>query len=430
MEREILKTLEEWRKKDSRKPLILTGARQVGKTWLLREFGRKFYKNVAYINFEDMSNMKDIFKDDFDMTRILILLNAASGVSIVPADTLVILDEIQSAENGLTALKYFYEKIPQYHVVAAGSLLGIELHRHSSYPVGKVEQVTLYPMNFREFLRAAGETELCTLLENRLWEATTVFSSRLKERLKQYYYIGGMPEVVDSFVQTADFRQARAMQKQILTAYERDFSKHAPVAIVPRIKALWNSIPAQLARENRKFIYGAVKESARAKDYELALQWLSDCGLCYQIFNISTAQYPLKSVEERDAFKLFVLDVGLLAAMTDLSIQTFLNGNSIFTNFKGALTEQYVCQQLLSATPYGTPYYWASKTGKAEVDFIVQREDEIVPIEVKAEENLQAKSLKIYVEKFSPKTVIRTSMSNYRTESWMTNFPLYLISEI
>lgn len=430
MQREILVRLEQWKEKALRKPLILTGARQVGKTWVLQEFGRRFYRKVAYVNFEDMSVLRNVFIQDFDITRILIMLNAASGTTITPGDTLIILDEIQAAEKGVTSLKYFCEKAPQYHVVAAGSLLGVELHRHTSYPVGKVEQMMLYPMNFREFLLATGEQQLYDLLKSRMWDVVTVFADRLKERLRQYYYVGGMPEVVDTFCRTADFQEVRALQQQILTAYERDFSKHAPADIVPRIKALWNSLPAQLSRENKKFIYGAVRESARAKDYELAMQWLTDCGLCYQVFNISTAQYPLKSVEERGAFKLFALDVGLLSAMTRIHIQTFLDGNAIFTDFKGSLTEQYVCQQLLSATPYGCPYYWNSKTGKAEVDFVIQRDNEVIPIEVKAEENLQAKSLKVYVQKFAPSTAIRTSMSGYREESWMTNWPLYMIGEL
>ena len=318
----------------------------------------------------------------------------------------------------------------ELHVVAAGSLLGVELHRHTSYPVGKVQQMMLYPMNFREFLLAVGEEQMHQLLVNRQWEVLNMFADRMRERLRQYYYVGGMPEVVKEFSQTADFKRIREIHQDILLSYERDFSKHAPTEIVPRIKALWMSLPTQLSRENKKFIYGALRTGARAKDYELALQWLTDCGLCYQVFDVTAPHYPIKSVEQREAFKLFALDVGLLAAMADVSISTFLNGNALFTEFKGALTEQYVCQQLIASTPYGVPHYWTSKTGKAEIDFVVQKDDAIIPVEVKAEENLQAKSLKIYVEKFSPDIAIRTSMSNFRKETWLINWPLYQIGEL
>lgn len=430
MRREIIDRLIEWKNQENRKPLILTGARQVGKTWVLAELGRTQFKKVAYINFEEMKPMRTLFKDDYDMQRIIVILNAASGVSITPGDTLLILDEIQAAEGGLTALKYFNERMSELHVVAAGSLLGVELHRHTSYPVGKVQQMMLYPMNFREFLLAVGEEQMHQLLVNRQWEVLNMFADRMRERLRQYYYVGGMPEVVKEFSQTADFKRIREIHQDILLSYERDFSKHAPTEIVPRIKALWMSLPTQLSRENKKFIYGALRTGARAKDYELALQWLTDCGLCYQVFDVTAPHYPIKSVEQREAFKLFALDVGLLAAMADVSISTFLNGNALFTEFKGALTEQYVCQQLIASTPYGVPHYWTSKTGKAEIDFVVQKDDAIIPIEVKAEENLQAKSLKIYVEKFSPDIAIRTSMSNFRKETWLINWPLYQIGEL
>ena len=430
MKREILDKLIEWKERSNRKPLILTGARQVGKTWVLKELGQTQFKKMAYINFEEMKPLKNLFANDFDMKRILITLNAASGTSITEGDTLLILDEIQAAEGGLTALKYFNERLPQLHVIAAGSLLGVELHRHTSYPVGKVQQLMMYPMNFREFLLAMDEEQMHELLIHRQWEVLTLFADKMKDLLRQYYYIGGMPEAVKAFSQHADFQEVRNIQQDILLSYERDFSKHAPTEIVPRIKALWNSIPTQLARENKKFIYGALRTGARAKDYELALQWLNDCGLCYQVFDITVPQYPIKSMEQREAFKLFALDIGLLVAMNRIDISTFLNGNALFIDFKGALTEQYVCQQLISSTPYGIPHYWTSKTGKAEIDFIIQKEDTIVPIEVKAEENLQAKSLKTYVDKYKPALAIRTSMSNYREESWLVNWPLYQIGEL
>lgn len=430
MKREIIKQLEEWRNNKNRKPLILSGARQVGKTWVLKEFGHLYFKNVAYINFEEQKELYNLFKDDYNLTRILITLNTASQITITPGETLLILDEIQAAEGGLTALKYFCENMPQLHVVAAGSLLGIELHRHTSYPVGKVQQLTMYPMNFREFLLATGEDQLHSLLVNKHWDILSTFSPQIKERLKQYYFVGGMPEAVKTFISSLNFKSVRDVQNDILLSYSRDFSKHAPKEIVPRIKALWETIISQLAKENKKFIYGAIRSGARAKDYELAIQWLLDCGLCYQVFNSSTIQYPIKSVEERDIFKLFVLDVGLLAAMANIDISTFLNGNEIFIEFKGAFTEQYVCQQLISATEYGTPHYWRSKTGKAELDFIIQKDNYIVPIEVKAEENLQAKSLKVYISKFNPRLAIKTSMAPYKDNGSIINIPLYQISEI
>lgn len=430
MKREIINKLIDWSNLENHKPLILTGARQVGKTWALKEFGRIRFKSIAYVNFEEQKELQNLFSIDFNLTRILITLNTASQTTITPGETLVILDEIQAAEGGLTALKYFCENMPNLHIVAAGSLLGIELHRHTSYPVGKVHQLMLYPMNFREFLLAVGDEHLHSLLVNHQWDVLSTFASQIKERLKQYYFVGGMPEAVKTFATTLDFSQVREIQNDILLSYSRDFSKHAPKEIAPRIKALWETIVSQLAKENKKFIYGAIRSGARSKDYELAIQWLLDCGLCYQIFNISTAQYPLKSVEERDAFKLFVLDVGLLAAMANINISTFLNGNEIFIEFKGAFTEQYVCQQLISATKYGSPHYWTSKTGKAELDFIIQQDNNIVPIEVKAEENLQAKSLKVYIEKYSPKLAIKTSMANFKDNGTVINVPLYQITEI
>ena len=298
------------------------------------------------------------------------------------------------------------------------------------YHVSTEEYLPVYPLNFREFLAATASEQLLALLRTKDWPSITAFSAQLTERLKQYYFVGGMPEAVMTFRDTGDLRAAQEVQKQILLAYEKDFSKHAPSEIVPRIRAIWNSIPSQLSKENRKFIYGALQKSARAKDYGIALQWLVDCGLVYQVHCLATIQYPIKSVAEREVFKLFALDVGLLCAMTEMSPKTFIEGNALMTNFKGALTEQYVCQQLISATPYGIPHYWSSSSGTAEVDFVIQKDDQIIPIEVKAEENLKSKSLKVYSEKFKPTTVIRTSLSNYREESWMVNWPLYAVGEL
>lgn len=432
MRRELITHLINWKNKTVHKPLILAGARQVGKTWLMKELGRQAFTKTAYLNFEEMPHLQSVFDADYDTKRILTSLRAASGVDITAGDTLVILDEIQCTNDGrgLTALKYFHEQIPQLHICTAGSLLGIELHRHSSFPVGKVEYLPVYPLNFREFLAATASEQLLALLRTKDWPSITAFSAQLTERLKQYYFVGGMPEAVMTFRDTGDLRAAQEVQKQILLAYEKDFSKHAPSEIVPRIRAIWNSIPSQLSKGNRKFIYGALQKSARAKDYEIALQWLVDCGLVYQVHCLATIQYPIKSVAEREVFKLFALDVGLLCAMTEMSPKTFIEGNALMTNFKGALTEQYVCQQLVSATPYGIPHYWSSSSGTAEVDFVIQKDDQIIPIEVKAEENLKSKSLKVYSEKFKPTTVIRTSLSNYREESWMVNWPLYAMGEL
>ena len=426
MEREIIAKLLEWKENPRRKPLVLTGARQVGKTWALKEFGKRYFEKVAYVNFEDMEQIRNIFVMDFDMDRILISLNVAVGINISEGNTLLILDEIQSAEKGVTALKYFCEKKTNLHVAAAGSLLGVELHRHTSYPVGKVDQMFMYPMTFNEFLYAVGDEALVKLLETSQWEVANMCSDRFKERLKQYYYVGGMPEAVAEFVENKDFKSVRKIQNNILLAYQRDFSKHAPAEIVPRIIAVWDSLPKQLSHENKKFIYGAVRESARAKDYELALQWLNDCGLCHQVHGISAPNYPLKAAENREMFKLFCVDVGLLGALSGVSAISLLNGNELFTDFKGALTEQFVCQQIISFSGLH-PCYWSSATGKGEVDFVVQVDDNVIPIEVKAEENLQAKSLKVYVEKYSPKIALRTSMSNYRTEPWLVNVPLFAI---
>ena len=429
MKRNELAILAKWKTAENRKPLIIRGARQTGKTWLMKELGRTNYSTVAYLNFESSSTLKNLFTGDFDIRRILQAIKIETGVTVEPGNTLIILDEIQEAPGAITSLKYFHENASEYHVIAAGSLLGVALAQHISFPVGKVEFLDLYPFSFTEFLEALKEQSLVELLVNRDWTLITNFKARYIERLKQYYYVGGMPEAVLSFSRRADFDEVRKIQKRILIAYEQDFSKHAPTSIVPRIRMLWNSIPAQLAKENRKFIYGIIRQGARAKDYELAMSWLIDCGLIHKVNNITKPAIPLKAYEDLSAFKLFLVDVGLLSAMTDLDVKTILEGNVLFEEFKGALTEQYVLQQLLSLKDL-TIYYWSPENVRAEVDFLLQTKGRVIPLEVKAAENLHAKSLRVYHQKFQPELSIRTSLSDFRKEEWMTNLPLYAISTI
>jgi len=426
MKRQALTYLQAWRDNPDRKPLIIRGARQVGKTWLMKEFGRQAYEQIAYVNLESNAIARNLFTADFDIKRIISGIQIDTGLIINAQNTLLIIDEIQESPAAITALKYFQENAPQYHIICAGSLLGVALNRHTSFPVGKVDFLDLYPLNFHEFLDAVQQTSLKELLLQENWGLIQTFAPKYIELLRSYYYIGGMPEAVLAYSKRHDFIEVRAIQKRILLAYEQDFSKHAPHEIVPRIRMLWNSIPAQLAKENKKFIYGIIRQGARAKDYELALAWLIDCGLVKQIFNVSKPALPLKAYEDFSAFKLFMVDVGLLGAMTDLDARTLLEGNTIFQEFKGALTEQYVAQQLTTRGDLNI-YYWSAQNARAEIDFLVQLSGEIIPIEVKAEENLQAKSLRVYYDKFHPKTAIRTSMSAYRKESWMENIPLYAI---
>ncbi len=429
MERFAMQYLKKWKDKKGRKPMIIRGARQVGKTWLMKEFGKNEYKQTAYVNFESSKVLKALFVDNFDVQRIITALQIETGIQINADNTLIIFDEIQEADGAIASLKYFYENAPQYHVIAAGSLLGVAMHKKTSFPVGKVEFLELYPLNFTEFLLAMGQKALIELLNGNDWILIKSFKGKFIQYLRQYYYIGGMPEPVLSFSTENNYRDVRKIQKNLLLAYEQDFSKHAPNEIVPRIRMLWNSIPAQLAKENKKFIYKLVKTGARAKDFELALSWLIDCGLVHKITRSSKPGIPLKAYEDINAFKLFVVDVGLLGAMGDIDVKTLLNGNLIFEEFKGALTEQYVLQQL-KTIPDIVIHYWSADRAASEIDFLVQYTGRVIPIEVKAEENLQAKSLKAFCSKYSPSEAIRTSMSDYRKETWLTNIPLYAISKL
>ena len=406
----------------------MLGARQVGKTWLMQEFAKEAYSKSAYVNFEDNEMLKDLFAHDFDITRIVNSIQWSTGVSI-DENTLIILDEIQEAHRGITALKYLAEKAPQYHVIAAGSLLGISMHQNDSFPVGKVDFMHLYPLSFFEFMDAIGESSMTELLISKDWPMITMFRNKFEERLRQYYFVGGMPEAVNSFVKEGNPLKVRNIQKAIIESYERDFSKHAPAIEVPRIRMVWKSIPAQLAKENKKFIYGVVKEGARAKDFELAIEWLKDAGLIHKVNRCKKAQIPLTAYEDFSAFKLFMSDIGLMGAMSNIPTQSLLEGNVLFSDFKGALTEQYVMQQL-KENPSLSIYYWSADNSRGEIDFLLQNEDKITPIEVKAEENLQAKSLRVFVERNPGLKGVRLSMSPYRDQDWLTNYPLYSILAI
>lgn len=423
MERLLFADLEKWKDKKRRKPLIIQGARQVGKTWIMREFGKRYFEETIYISFDNNERMKHVFEIDFDIKRIISALKIESGKNFSAENTLLIFDEIQEVPKALTCLKYFYENAPEYAIVAAGSLLGVAIHEGTSFPVGKVDFLRLYPLNFYEFLLAVDEKPLAELLDKKDFDLINAFSGKYIDLLKKYYYVGGMPEVVQCYAETDDMLEVRAIQKELLTYYEEDFSKHAPKETVPRIQMVWNSIPAQLAKENRKFIYGIIREGARAKDFELALQWLQDCGLIHKSYRVTKPGMPLIAYMDMNSFKIFALDVGLLAAKGNLSSKVLLEGNRIFQEFKGALTEQYVAQEL-SASGYEL-YYYSTENSSGEIDFVIQHESYCIPLEVKAEENLRAKSLRAFCEKYQPEIALRSSMSNYRVQEWMTNVPLY-----
>ncbi len=424
MKRDKLEELISWKQSKFRKPLIVCGARQTGKTWLLKEFGESAFKKTVYVNFEESPNLQSLFKNDFDIQRIITTLQIHSQKIITPDDTLIIFDEIQSAEKGITSLKYFNENGSQYFIVAAGSLLGMGLHKNISFPVGKVDFLDLRPMSFTEFLSAIKEDGLAEIIIKGDWEVISIFHNKLTEYLRYYFYLGGMPEVVRLFSETRDWDLVRKTQLQILNSYEGDFSKHAPSEIVPRIRMVWQSIPAQLAKENKKFIFGVIREGARAKDFELAIQWLVDCGLLLKSYRISKPNLPLIAYQDLSVFKLFLNDVGLLGAMAGLNIRTIIEGDAVFTEFKGALTEQYVMQQLCIGKERYIGY-WTNERSTSEVDFVIQDEGEVIPIEVKSEMNLRSKSFRLFCEKFKPDLAIRTSLTPYKKENWMINLPLY-----
>ncbi|MGL6200093.1 MAG: ATP-binding protein [Lachnospiraceae bacterium] len=421
--------LYKWKEKKNKKPLIIRGARQVGKTWLMKSFGADAYQDYVYISFNNNQRMRELFSVDLNIERLVIGLELYAGHKINPENTLIIFDEVQEVPGALTSLKYFNEDAPQYQIICAGSLLGVALHHGTSFPVGKVEFLDLYPLSFSEFMLAMGKEQFVSLLKKSDYAMVSTFKQDYIDLLKYYYYVGGMPEVVLNFSENKDFNEVREIQQRILAAYEQDFSKHAPYDVVPRIRMLWNSIPSQLTKENKKFIYGLIKEGARAKEYELALLWLIDCGLVHKVQRVTVPDLPLKAYEDLKAFKLFIVDVGLLSCMVRLRQDILINGNELFKEFKGALTEQYVLQQLKTLKNMET-YYWTNDRGGAEIDFVLDNGTDIIPLEVKAEINLQAKSLKTYRDKFQPKISVRASMTDYKEEDWLTNLPLYAIEFI
>lgn len=429
MQRYALKHLIDWKNKKNHKPLVIQGARQVGKTWLMQEFGEKYYEQVAYINFDVDVKSREIFDIDYDTERLIMDIGLATKTKINAENTLIIFDEIQECPRALTSLKYFRENAPQYDIIVAGSLLGVACHEGTGFPVGKVSFMNLFPLSFEEFLLAMGEERFVELLNKKDFKTIKLFNSKYEKLLKQYCYVGGMPEIVQDFVENKDFESVRNLQKEILSAYEEDFTKHIPTNTVAKIRLLWKSIPAQLSKENKKFIYGAAKEGARARDFEAALSWLINSGLVYRVNKITKPDLPITAYEDFNSFKLFVLDVGLLGAMTDLQADTIIDGNRIFEEFKGAIAEQYVLQQFKTIKDLPV-FYWSNETSRAEIDFVIQIKSDVVPVEVKAERNLQAKSLKVYMEKFKPNYAIRTSMADYKTTDNLIDLPLYLLEII
>ena len=424
MEREAIGQLYEWKARPNRKPLIIRGARQVGKTWLMLEFAKKAYEKWIYVNFEDEEMLKHVFELDFDVPRILNALSLRFHTEI-DEQTLLIFDEIQAAPRGITSLKYFCEKAPEYHVITAGSLLGISMHGGDSFPVGKVDFLSLMPMSFPEFLRAAGQERLAKLLAECKWDSIVYVKDRIIQLLRTYYYVGGMPEAVEDYCDGLGCEEVRRIQSNILMTYENDFSKHAPANDVPRIRMVWHSVTSQLAKENRKFIYGVLRQGARAKEFEIAVEWLQDAGLVYRVNRTRSGEMPLSAFEDFGTFKLFMLDVGLMCAINRLSSDSILLGNDIFSTYRGAMTEQYVCQQLTGAVDF--IYYWSADNSRGEIDFLIQTGGRIVPIEVKAEENLKSKSLSAFVARYPSLHAVRLSMSDYREQEWMTNVPLYAV---
>lgn len=391
----------------------------------MKEFGAREYSEVVYINCDDNNDMQNMFVD-YDVGRIIRSMSAISGVSIKPSTTLLILDEIQEVERGLASLKYFCEKAPEYHVAVAGSLLGITLHEGTSFPVGKVDMLYMYPMDFEEFLLAMGKEQLVELLRNNSWAALTPLRGMLTELLRQYYFVGGMPEAVKTYVERGDIWEVRSIHSKIIDAYRNDMSKHVPKQQVQRINMVWNSIPSQLARDNKKFIYGALRKGARANDFEIAIQWLVDSGLVHKVHRISKPVVPLKFYEDMASFKLFLLDCGLLGALSETPPEQILIGDNVFEEYKGAFTENYVLQQLKSL-PRTFVYYYSNDNSTLEIDFVVQHEAHVIPIEVKAEENLRAKSLRQFVTDNAGLHGVRFSMSDYREQDWLTNVPLWAV---
>lgn len=431
MQRTAIEKLKEWKATKDHKPLIIEGARQVGKTWLMKEFGRQCYEQVVYLHFDNNPKLADVFENDYKIPRLIEAFEILSGVKINPDNTLIIFDEIQECPKALTSLKYFNEDAPEYDIVAAGSLLGLIHHDGTGFPVGKVSFFNIYPMDFFEFTKALGEERFINLIEKKDFQMIKIFNGEFEKLVKMYCYIGGMPEVVQDFVNNRDYKRVREIQKTILVSYENDFSKHVPANTVEKIRMLWKTIPSQLAKENKKFIYSAIKTGARAKEYELALLWLKDAGLVYQVNRIKKPDIPLIAYQDFEAFKLFVVDVGLLSALTNLDVKTILEKTQIFEEFKGAIAEQYVYQQLRTLN-YDMPiYYWSNDTSRSEIDFVVQLDGYVIPIEVKAEKNLKAKSLKNFIQEYKSEKSVRTSLADYKlNDNNLYDIPLYAIGNI
>ena len=426
LDRFLTEQLVAWKESRKRKPLILNGARQVGKTWLLKEFGRTCFEDVAYISLDTDGDARALFESDFNVKRIIDGLSLLSDVRIKPSSTLLILDEIQSAPKAIASLKYFCEQAPEYYVAAAGSLLGISATEGTGYPVGKVDALDLYPMSFREFLDATGESMLREMFDQGDASSINAFRDRATLALKRYCVIGGMPAVVEEYVATGDYDSARRLQNQILQDYERDFAKHVPMRLYPRILETWASVPAHLSHENKKFVFGRVREGARAKDFEECLILLESAGLIHRVSRVAKPSVPLAAYDDHKSFRVFLCDIGLLGAKSGLDPASVIEGNAVFTEFKGAMAEQYVCQQLVSDCGL-RPFYWSAENSSGEVDFLVQSTGRTFAIEVKAEENLRAKSLRAYKAKHPEVAAVRFSLSGYREQDWMTNVPLYAI---
>ncbi len=424
MERNLLNKLLKWKEMPNRKPLIIRGARQTGKTWLMREFGKKAFKKMVYVNFENEPRFRDLFIKDYNTARIISMLELHLNEKIDAEDTLLIFDEIQAVDGGLTSLKYFCEEAPQYAIVAAGSLLGISLHANQSFPVGKVDFLDLYPMSLEEFMCAAGKKMLWDAMVVQEWDMVATFHDELLQMLRIYMYVGGMPEVVKQWVDNQDFFAVREKQQNILRSYVADFSKHIPDDQVPRVNMVWDSLPAQLAKENKKFIYGIIRDGARAKDFELAIMWLYNCGLVLKSHRVKVPSMPLKAYQDFQTFKLFMVDVGLLGAAVGLQTQMLLEGNRLFTEFKGALAEQYVMQEL-SAQNFDYIGYWTNERSTAEVDFVIQQKGEVVPIEVKSGENLRSRSFTQFCRTYEPKIAFKASTLPYHGGMEIVNVPLY-----
>ena len=429
MDRFLMTKLIEWKTSRNRKPLIVNGARQVGKTWLLKEFGRQEFQNVVYINFDNNPRLAAQFDEGYHIPQLIAAFQLESGERIDPEKTLIILDEIQECPKALTSLKYFYENAPEYAIAAAGSLLGITIHKGTGYPVGKVDSLNLFPLSFREFLDAVGEKALREAIDSGNQALLNSFATRYISLLRQYYFVGGMPEAVDAFVETKSFDEARKVQEQILLGYERDISKHREVREIEYTIAAWKSIPAQLSQENKKFVFGHIKEGARARDYRSAITWITQAGIGQCVKRVKNPEIPLSAYVDESAFKLFVSDVGLFCAMFGIDQRSVIEGNKLFAQHKGALTEQYVCQQLVSDCGL-EPYYWSAVNSSGEIDFLVQTGGKIYPIEVKAEAHTRARSLNSFSKRYEYAVARRFSMSNFSDSGWVKDVPLFAIGNL